>query len=82
MIAARSYRMLKKSAAGVPRLAETALRGRSHHSEAQRTEGEGKVLIRSLLIEARVQAKLGMYLLASLLAAALLDGHFEHPALV
>jgi len=30
--------MLKKSASGVPRLAEAAWRGRSHRSEAQRTE--------------------------------------------
>jgi hypothetical protein len=44
--------MLKKSASGVPRIAEAASRGRSHRSEAQRAEGEGKVPIRSHVIEA------------------------------
>ncbi|CUS35069.1 hypothetical protein COMA2_20070 [Candidatus Nitrospira nitrificans] len=35
--------MLKKSASGVPRLAEAASRGRSHRLEAQRTEAYASV---------------------------------------
>ena len=45
--------MRKKSASGVPCLAEALRAGRSHRSKAQRTKkGEGKIPIRSHVIEA------------------------------
>ena len=70
-------RMLKKSASGVL----AALRGSTlswSFSEAETLEG----LFRSPrpIAGANSHTKCGTYLLASLLAAALLDSLFEHPA--
>ena len=59
-------RMLKKSSSGVPRLAEAAVRGRSHHSPREVGEA-GSEAQRTAVLR-----------LAPSLAAALLDGLFEH----
>ena len=64
----RTNRMLRKSASGVL----ASLRG----------VGVLEGVIRSprSILRANGYTKCGPYLLASSLAAALLDGHFEHPA--
>jgi hypothetical protein len=61
--------MLKKSASSVL----ASLRGSTCGAS------RGKEPIRAHVIEARGSSELGMYLLASSLAATLLDGHFQHP---
>jgi hypothetical protein len=67
---ANASRMLKKSASGVL----ASLRG----SEAQ----EGIFRSPRSILRANGHTKCGWYLLASSLAAALLDGLFEHPAII
>jgi hypothetical protein len=72
--------MLKKSASGVL----ASLRGstlRQTSSEIGKTRGAFSVC-QELLRRANGYTKCGPYLLASSLAAALLDGLFEHPELL
>jgi hypothetical protein len=71
----RTNRMLKKSASGVL----ASLRGSTLRAPSDIRNTEGAYPFAKIHCRANGYTECGPYLLASSLAAALLDGHFEHP---